>query len=116
MVQALNVPSGHLNPIREIFEGVKGDKMIQLNESKLSDSTIMSIGLDLGIYPFEDEGIKTYRQRVIECINPTALVRKERQKTYNIYTDSNPLTWIDGYSTTKYNMYDYYHEVYGDEL
>ena len=51
--------------------------MIQLNENKLSDSTIMSIGLDLGIYPFEDEGIKAYRQRVIECINPTALVRKE---------------------------------------
>ena len=89
--------------------------MIQLDENKLSDSTIMSIGLDLGIYPYEDEGIKSYRQRIIEYINPTAL-SKESQKTYNIYTDDDSLTWIEGYSTTKYNMYDYYHEVYGDEL
>jgi hypothetical protein len=35
--------------------------MIQLDENKLSDSTIMSIGLDLGIYPYDDEGIKAYR-------------------------------------------------------
>lgn len=35
--------------------------MIQLDENKLSDSTIMNIGLDLGIYPYEDEGIKSYR-------------------------------------------------------
>ena len=115
MVQALNVPSGHLNPIREIFEGVKGDKMIQLDENKLSDSTIMSIGLDLGIYPYDDEGIKAYRQRIIGYINPTALC-KESQKIYNIYTDGNPNAWLDGYSTAKYSMQDYYHEVYGDEL
>ena len=114
MVQALNVPSGHLNPIREIFEGVKGDKMIQLDENKLSDSTIMSIGLDLGIYPYDDEGIKAYRQRIIGYINPTALC-KESQKTYNIYTDGNPNAWLDGYNTAKYSMHDYYHEVYGDK-
>lgn len=89
--------------------------MIQLDENKLSDSTIISIGLDLGIYPYDDEGIKAYRQRIIGYINPTALC-KENQKTYNIYTDDDSLTWIKGYSTTKYNMYDYYHEVYGDEL
>ena len=47
--------------------------MIQLDENKLSDSTIMSIGLDLGIYPYDDEGIKAYRQRIIGYINPTAL-------------------------------------------
>ena len=90
--------------------------MIQLDENKLSDSTIMSIGLDLGIYPYEDEGIKAYRKRIIEYINPTAVVYKESQKTYNIYTDGNPNAWLDGYSTAKYSMYDYYHEVYGDEL
>lgn len=35
--------------------------MIQLDESKLSDSTIMSIGLDLGIYQYDYESIKAYR-------------------------------------------------------
>ena len=35
--------------------------MIQLDENKLSDSTIMSIGLDLGIYQYDYEGIKAYR-------------------------------------------------------
>ena len=89
--------------------------MIQLDENKLSDSTIMSIGLDLGIYPYDDEGIKAYRQRIIGYINPTALC-KESQKIYNIYTDGNPNAWLDGYSTAKYSMQDYYHEVYGDEL
>lgn len=89
--------------------------MIHLDENKLSDSTIMGIGLDLGIYPYEDEGIKSYRQRIIECINPTALCKKN-QKTYNIYTDGNPNAWLDGYSTARYSMYEYYNEVYGDEL
>lgn len=89
--------------------------MIQLDENKLSDSTIMSIGLDLGIYPYDDEGIKAYRQRIIGYINPIAL-SKESQKIYNIYTDGNPNAWLDGYSTAKYSMHDYYHEVYGDEL
>lgn len=89
--------------------------MIQLDENKLSDSTIMSIGLDLGIYPYEDEGIRVYRRRVIEQIDPTT-VYKESQKTYSIYTDGNSNAWLDGYSTAKYSMYDYYHEVYGDEL
>lgn len=89
--------------------------MIQLDENKLSDSTIMSIGLDLGIYQYDYESIKSYRQRIIRYINLTAL-RKESQKTYNIYTDGNPNAWLDGYNTAKYSMYDYYHEVYGDEL
>ena len=89
--------------------------MIQLDENKLSDSTIMSIGLDLGIYQYDYESIKSYRQRIIRYINPTVLC-KESQKTYNIYTDGNPNAWLDGYNTAKYSMYDYYHEVYGDEL
>ena len=89
--------------------------MIQLDENKLSDSTIMSIGLDLGIYQYDYEGIKAYRQRITRYINSTALY-KESQKTYNIYTDGNPNAWLDGYSTAKYSMYDYYHEVYDDEL
>ena len=59
--------------------------MIQLDENKLSDSTIMSIGLDLGIYQYDYESIKAYRQRIIRYINPTTLC-KESQKTYNIYT------------------------------
>lgn len=75
----------------------------------------MSIGLDLGIYPYDDEGIKAYRQRIIGYINPTALC-KESQKIYNIYIDGNPNAWLDEYNTAKYSMYDYYHEVYGDEL
>lgn len=89
--------------------------MIQLDENKLSDSTIMSIGLDLGIYQYDYESMKSYRQRIIRYINPTALC-KESQKTYNIYTDGNPNAWLDEYSTAKYSMYDYYHEVYDDEL
>lgn len=89
--------------------------MIQLDENKLSDSTIMSIGLDLGIYQYDYESIKSYRQRIIRYINPTTLC-KESQKIYNIYTDGNPNAWLDEYSTAKYSMYDYYHEVYGDEL
>lgn len=89
--------------------------MIQLDENKLSDSTIMSIGLDLGIYQYDYEGIKAYRQRIIRYINSTALC-KESQKIYNIYIDGNPNAWLDEYNTAKYSMYDYYHEVYGDEL
>lgn len=89
--------------------------MIQLDENKLSDSTIMSIGLDLGIYQYDYEGIKAYRQRIIRYINSIALC-KESQKIYNIYIDGNPNAWLDEYNTAKYSMYDYYHEVYGDEL
>lgn len=89
--------------------------MIQLDENKLSDSTIMSIGLDLGIYQYDYESMRSYRQRIIRYINLTALC-KESQKTYNIYTDGNPNAWLDGYNTAKYSMYDYYHEVYDDEL
>ena len=89
--------------------------MIQLDENKLSDSTIMSIGLDIGIYQYDYEGIKAYRQRIIRYINSTALC-EERQKIYNIYIDGNPNAWLDEYNTAKYSMYDYYHEVYGDEL
>lgn len=89
--------------------------MIQLDENKLSDSTIMSIGLDLGIYQYDYEGIKAYRQRIIRYINSTALC-KESQKIYNIYIDGNPNAWLDEYNTAKYSMYDYYHEAYGDEL
>lgn len=89
--------------------------MIQLDENKLSDSTIMSIGLDLGIYQYDYESIKAYRQRIIRYINSTALC-KESQKIYNIYIDGNPNAWLDEYNTAKYSMYDYYHEVYGDEL
>ena len=37
------------------------NSLVVLCLHKLSDSKIMSIGLDLGVYPDDDEGIKAYR-------------------------------------------------------
>lgn len=42
--------------------------MIKLEEKFLRDLTVMCIGADMGIYPYEDEGRPSYRERIIEAL------------------------------------------------